>query len=121
VLFDFWATWCGPCRAEFPNLEAVFKDYGGERFEMIGLSVDETIDAPRSLLEKNPLAYRQGWVGDLKRHEEISEAYGFDSIPSIWLIGPNGKIVARDLSREKIREAVMAALKDRTNEEGHKQ
>jgi len=121
VLFDFWATWCGTCRAEFPNLEAVFKDYGGERFETIGLSVDETIDAARSALEESPVAYRQGWVGDLKRHEEIAEAHGFQSIPSIWLIGPNGKIIARDLHREKIREAVMAALKDQADEERHKQ
>ncbi|MEP3479707.1 MAG: redoxin domain-containing protein [Fuerstiella sp.] len=112
VLFDFWATWCGPCRAEFPNLAAVFKDFGGERFEMVGLSVDESIDTAKTVLEESSLPYRQGWVGDLKRHEEIAEAYGFESIPSIWLIGPDGKIIARDLYGEEIREAVVAALKD---------
>jgi len=117
VLFDFWATWCGPCRAEFPNLKSVFKDYGGERFEMIGLSVDETIDAAKLVLKETPLAYRQGWVGDLKRHEEIAEAYGFESIPSIWLIGPDGKIVARDLHGKKLRDAVMTALKDEGDKE----
>ncbi len=112
VLFDFWATWCGPCRAEFPNMESVFKKHGSERFEMIGLSVDETIDAARKVLKETPLAYRQGWVGDLKRHEEIAEAYGFQAIPSIWLIGPDGKIIARDLHGKKLRAAVDAALKD---------
>jgi len=116
VLFDFWASWCGPCRAEFPNLEAVFKKHGSERFEMIGLSVDETIDAARSVLEDSSLSYRQGWVGDLKRHEEIADAYGFESIPSIWLIGPNGKIIARDLHGQKLRDAVTAALKDEAKE-----
>lgn len=110
VLFDFWATWCGPCRAEFPNLEAVYEDYRGESFEMIGLSVDETIAAPQALLKTTPSTYLQGWVGGLKRHEQISEAYGIQSIPSIWLIGPDGKIIARDLRRKAVREAVKGAL-----------
>ena len=117
VLFDFWASWCGPCRAEFPNLEAVFKDYGGEKFEMIGLSVDEKIDDAKAVLKESPLSYRQGYVGDLERHEKIAEAYGFESIPSIWLIGPDGKIIARDLYGAEIREAVVAALKDQADKQ----
>lgn len=117
VLFDIWATWCGPCRAEFPNLEAVYEDFGGERFEMIGISVDEAIDAPRSLLAKAPSPYLQGWVGGLKRHEQIAEAYGFQSIPSIWLIGPDGKIVARDLIGKSLREAVKAAIEGQADKE----
>ncbi|WP_345686307.1 TlpA disulfide reductase family protein [Novipirellula caenicola] len=110
VLMDFWATWCGPCRAEFPNLESVYEDFGGERLEMIGLSVDQSFDLPQALLDETPAAYRQGWVGDPERHEKIFEAYGIQSIPSIWLIGPDGKIVARDLRGEALRDAVKTAL-----------
>ncbi|WP_372723380.1 TlpA family protein disulfide reductase [Novipirellula sp.] len=110
VLMDFWATWCGPCRAEFPNLESVYEDFGGERLEMIGLSVDQSIDLPQALLDESPAAYRQGWVGDTERHEKIFDAYGIQSIPSIWLIGPDGKIVARDLRGEALRDAVKTAL-----------
>ena len=111
VLFDFWATWCGPCLEEIPNLEAVHKEFGGERLETIGLSIDETIDLAKDFHEKKPSAYLQGFQGQDEQSTKIRESYGIEGIPSIWLIGPDGKVVARDLRGKALREAVEAAIK----------
>ena len=110
VLFDFWATWCGPCIAQIPNLEAVSEEFGGERFETLGLSVDEKSEDAKSFLEKKPSPYRQGYVGSEKLYSPIRMAYGIRGIPSIWLIDPEGKIVARDLMGRSIQEAVTRAF-----------
>ena len=60
--------------------------------------------------EKKPSAYRQGFLGQGERYQKIREAWGIEAIPAIWLIGPDGKLVARDLRGEALREAVRKAL-----------
>ena len=105
VLFDFWATWCAPCIAEIPNLANADKTYGGEGFEVIGLSVDDKIDKPKAFLKKRKLDYTQGYLSP-ERYEEVANMYGITSIPSIWLIGPDGKIIAKDLHGDALKEAV---------------
>lgn len=105
----FWATWCGPCLAEIPNLEAAHEEFGGDRLAVIGLSVDETIDIFKAFLQKKLSAYSQGFL-DGDHYLAIREAYGIRAIPSIWLVGPDGKIVARDLRGKALREAVREAL-----------
>lgn len=110
VLLDFWATWCGPCIGEIPNLEATHDALGGKRLQVIGLSVDNTIDIASRFLKKKPSAYLQGFLGQGELYEEISNAYGIESIPSIWLIDPDGKIVARDLLGASMPELVRKAM-----------
>jgi beta-lactamase regulating signal transducer with metallopeptidase domain/peroxiredoxin len=111
VLLDFWAVWCGPCIAETPNLKAAYEEFKDDpRFQVIGLSLDRKIKAPRDYAAKNQLAWPIGFLGDWK-DTELPNQYGVDGIPSIFLIGPDGKIIAHDLRGPAIKYAVEEAWK----------
>ena len=110
VLLDFWATWCGPCVAETPHLKAVHEAFRkDDRFAMIGLSLDAEKEAPRQYVEKNSLGWHQAFLGDFSESKLATE-YGVQSIPSIWLIGPDGKVIAKDLRGEAIKDTIASAL-----------
>ncbi len=110
VLLDFWATWCGPCRAQTPYLKEVFESFGSdERFVMIGLSLDKSPDSAREYASKEGLGWIQGYLGDWSA-TDVPASYGVTAIPAILLIGPDGRIVATNLRDGAIRTAVEAAL-----------
>ena len=110
VLLDFWATWCGPCVAETPNLKSVYEQFGKrEDFVMIGLSLDNDKEKPMAYAKEKGTQWIDGFLGDWGK-DEVTKKYGVRGIPSIWLIGPDGKVVAKDLRGEGISEAVKKAL-----------
>jgi len=110
VLLDFWATWCGPCREETAFLKAAYKSFGtNDNFAMVSLSLDNSPGAPKDFAAKNDLKWIQGFLGKWA-DSKVTPLYGVEGIPSIFLIGPDGKIVSRDLRGDAIKEAVGNAL-----------
>ena len=110
VLLDFWATWCGPCVGEIPNMKAVYEEFkDNPDFTMVALSLDGEEETVKKFVEKEGLGWTQGFLGDWSK-ATLPDDYGVRGIPHIFLIGPDGKIVATDLRGESIRPAVAKAL-----------
>ena len=110
VLLDFWATWCGPCIGEIPQLQAVHDAFGkDERFAILSLSVDEKVDEPRQFQEKRKLAWAQGFIGE-GIHSAIPGSFGVRAIPAFVLVGPDGKIVAKGMRGDDIKQEVARAI-----------
>lgn len=110
VLLDFWAVWCGPCVAETPHLKEAYeliKD--NPKFAMIGLSLDPDMEAPIEYAKKNKIGWIQGFLGDWSK-TDLPNQYGVQGIPSIMLIGPDGKIVASGLRGPAIKSALQGVI-----------
>jgi thiol-disulfide isomerase/thioredoxin len=110
VLLDFWATWCGPCIGEIPNLQAVHDAFGkDERFAILSVSVDEKIDTPKIFQEKRRLPWSQAFLSG-GMHGPTPGTFGIRAIPAFVLVGPDGKIIARGMRGEDIKKEVAKAL-----------
>ena len=95
---------------ETPNLKAVFEKYGKrEDFAMIGLSLDKEVEKPMTYAKQNGCEWVDGFLGDWGK-DEVTKKYGVTGIPSIWLIDPDGKVVASRLRGDGIMQAVSSAL-----------
>lgn len=105
VLIDFWASWCGPCRQENPNLVKAYAKYKEKGFEILGVSLDnkDGKQAWVNAIEKDGLTWTQ--VSDLKSwSNEVAVLYGIRAVPQNYLIDPDGIIVASNLKGEKLEE-----------------
>jgi thiol-disulfide isomerase/thioredoxin len=106
MLVDFWASWCGPCRGEMPNLRAVYDDFHGDRFDMLSVAVwDKPEDTVKAAEEENIV-----WNQIINAQQVPTDLYGIQGIPHIILFGPDGTILKRNLRGADIREAVEEAL-----------
>ena len=110
VLVDFWASWCGPCRREMPNLVEAYKKYRNKGFEIVGVSLDRDAEAWKNGIEKLDITWPQ--MSDLKYWDcEGAKLYAVSSIPHTVLIDGEGIILARGLHGEELQEQIAEALK----------
>lgn len=115
VLVNFWATWCGPCRAEFPDLKRLRKHTAESELEMIGVSLDFDGDMLRDFLRDNPLPYPT-YLADQRLMADLK----LDAIPKTWIFAPDGTMIQDHdgpLSFEAMRAVVQRALAGAKGEE----
>lgn len=109
TLLDFWASWCGPCRGENPNVVAVFNDYNKKGFTVFGVSLDRDKDKWVKAIADDQLTWTH--VSDLKYWDnEVSQMYAIRSIPSNLLVDKTGKIIAKNKRGEELRKFVAGTL-----------
>lgn len=110
VLVDFWASWCGPCRRENPNVVDAYNKFKDKNFTILGVSLDEDKDKWMEAIAKDKLAWTH--VSDLKGWESVAaRAYGVQSIPSNFLLDQQGMIIARDLREAELHDKLTEILK----------
>ena len=109
VLVDFWATWCGPCVAELPNVLKTYQKYHSQGFEIIGISLDQEKQKLESFLKQKGITWQQYFDGE-GWENKLAAKYGIESIPAAFLLDGQGKIIGTDLRGEALSEAVAKAL-----------
>ena len=109
VLVDFWASWCGPCMREMPNVVKLYKECKGKNFEIVGVSLDQKRDAWLNAVEKNKMKWIQ--VSDLKSWATLPvKLCNVSAVPYTVLIDPQGKVIALNLRGEELINKVKEVL-----------
>ena len=109
-IVDFYASWCGPCRREMPNLVEAYAQYKGKNFEIVGVSLDQDGAAWKEAINKLNMTWPQ--MSDLKFWQsEGAQLYAVNSIPHTVLIDGDGTIIARGLHGEELQTKIAEAVK----------
>lgn len=109
VLIDFWASWCGPCRKEMPNVVKAYAKFKDKGFEIYGVSLDQDKDRWVEAIKKDGITWPQ--VSDLKYwNSDAAKVYGVQGIPYTVLLNKEGKIIGKGLRGAELEKAIETAL-----------
>lgn len=109
VLVDFWATWCGPCVGELPNVLKAYEKYHAKGFEIVGISLDSDKSKLTSFIKAKNMTWQQFFDGQGWKNK-VAQKYVVHSIPATYLIDKDGKLIAKNLRGEALEQAVAKAL-----------
>ena len=110
VLIDFWATWCGPCVEELPNVLAAYQKYHDKGFEIVGISLDQNRDALTGFIKERGMTWPQYFDG-LGWKSKLGQQYGIQSIPNTFLLDKDGIIIAKNLRGSGLTNKLATLLK----------
>lgn len=110
VVLDFWASWCPDCREEFPAVKELYSEFAPKGVEFLGVSFDHDADAWKKCLEDQGFAWPQ--VSNLIKWKEnpVSEAFGIHWIPTMMLVGPDGKVAGAALTANDMRALLSSKI-----------
>ncbi|WP_298309354.1 TlpA disulfide reductase family protein [Flavobacterium sp.] len=109
TIIDFWASWCGPCRKENPNVVALYNEFHSKGLNIIGVSLDDEATKWKEAIAKDKLTWNQ--VSNLKGFEDpIATLYDVQQIPTTFVLDSKGNIVAKDLSGDELKAKVQELL-----------
>ena len=111
LLIDFWATWCGPCKQEMPNVKRIYSKYNKKGFEIVGISLDRSRSDLDQYIEKYGITWPQFYDGKFWRND-VAVKYNVQSIPATYLVDKKGNIRYKSLRGDQLEAAIKKLLEE---------